>query len=92
MAICGRPSSQLTICRFSPDGGKLIIGRGEIVTGAGYDLNNCNGMVIFRVRDAEDMWEKQIYAGNHMTLVYGDYVEELKDLAKVLGIEALVSV
>ena len=60
-------------------------------TGAGYDLNNCNGMVIFRMRDAEDMWEKQIYAGNHMTLVYGDYVQELIDVAKVLGIEALVS-
>ena len=82
----------VTICRFSPDGGKLVIGRGEIVTGAGYDLSNCNGMVIFRMRDAEDMWEKQIYAGNHMALVYGDYVQELTDLAKVLGIEALVSV
>ncbi len=81
----------ITICRFSPDGSKLVIGRGEIVTSAGYDLNNCNGMVIFRVKDAEDMWEKQIYAGNHMALVYGDYVEELKDLAKVLKIEALVS-
>ncbi|MCR5388453.1 MAG: fucose isomerase [Lachnospiraceae bacterium] len=81
----------ITICRFSPDGSKLVIGRGEIVTSAGYDLNNCNGMVIFRVKDAEDMWEKQIFAGNHMALVYGDYVEELKDLAKVLKIEALVS-
>ncbi|MGN1002474.1 MAG: fucose isomerase [Oscillospiraceae bacterium] len=81
----------VTICRFSPDGGKMFIGRGEIVGGDGYTLNNCNGLVIFRVKDQDDFYSKQVYAGNHCTMVYGDYTQELEDLAGVLGIEALVS-
>lgn len=82
---------KITMCRFSPDGSKLFIGSGEIVMGGGYDSLNCSQVVYFRVKDPDDMWAKQCMAGNHCTMVYGDYVRELTDLAKSLGIEALVS-
>lgn len=81
----------ITLCRFSPDGGKLFIGKGTIVAGDGYELDNCNGLVYFRVADQKDFFTKQVKAGNHLALVYGDYTQELENLAKVLGIEALIA-
>lgn len=82
---------KITMCRFSPDGSKLFIGSGEIVMGGGYEGYNCSQLVYFRVKDQDDTWTKQCMAGNHCTMVYGDYVRELTDLAKALGIEALVA-
>lgn len=82
---------KITMCRFSPDGSKLFIGSGEIVMGGGYEGYNCSQLVYFRVKDQIDTWTKQCMAGNHCTMVYGDYVQELKDLALSLGIEPLVA-
>jgi len=82
----------VTLCRFSPNGDKLFIAKGEVVCGDGYTLNNCNNLVIFRVKDQMDCYKKQLQVGNHVALVYGDYTEELIALAEVLGIEPLVSI
>ncbi len=81
----------VTLCRFSPDGSKMMVGRGTIVGGDGYDLNNCNGLVIFRVKDQMDFWTKQNWCGNHLALVYGDYTRELSRLCSVLGVEELAA-
>ena len=81
----------ITLCRYSPDGSKMFIGKGEIVGGDGYDLNNCNGLVIFRVKDQQDFWDKQKWAGNHVALVYGDYTKELSRLCSIMGLEELGS-
>lgn len=82
---------KITLCRFSPDGSKLFIGSGEIVMGGGYDGYNCSQLVYFRVNNQENTWTKQCMAGNHCTMVYGNYVRELTDLAKALRIEPLVA-
>ncbi len=79
----------VTLCRFSPDGSKLMIGKGTVIGGGAYELNNCNTHVLFRVKDAKDFFQKQSYVGNHMALVYGDYTEELEKLGDVLGVEIL---
>lgn len=82
----------ITLCRFSPDGSKLFIGRGTIVGGLAYDSDNCSNPVIFRVDNKKDFFEKQCQCGMHLPLVYGDYTEELIAFAKILGVEPLVSV
>lgn len=82
---------RMTMCRFSPDGSKLFICGAEIVAGSGYDKFNCTQKVFFRVNDQEDAYEKQCLAGNHCVMVYGDYVKELTDLAKALGIEPVTA-
>lgn len=82
---------KITMCRFSPDGTKLFIGSGEIVMGGGYEGYNCSQLVYFKVKDQADTWTKQCMAGNHCTMVYGDYVKELTDLAISLGVEPLVA-
>ncbi len=81
----------VTLCRFSPNGDKLLIVRGEVICGDGYTLNNCNNLVLFRVKDQKDCYKKQCLVGNHLALVYGDYTQELLSLAEVLGVEPLVS-
>lgn len=82
---------KVTLCRFSPDASKIFIGTGEIIMGGGYDTKNCSQLVYFRVKDPEDMWEKQCSVGNHLSMVYGDYSKELVALARSLNIEPLIA-
>jgi len=77
----------ITMARFSPNMKKMFIARGEIVGGGGYDSDNCNGYVLFRVASQKEFYKKQSYFGNHIPLVYGDYFEELIRLAESLDIE-----
>ncbi len=82
---------EMTFCRFSPDGSKLFIGSGEIVLGGGYNGYNCSQLVYFKVKDQAKTWKSQCLAGNHCTMVYGNYVRELTDLAESLGVEPVVA-
>lgn len=79
----------ITLARFTPDCKKIFIGKGEIVGGGGYDLQNCNGYVVFRVPDQTDFYKKHKLAGNHLPWVYGDYTEKLVQLAELLELEVL---
>ncbi len=81
----------VTLCRFSPDGKKLFIAKGDIVGGGGYEKHNCSGPVFIRVRDQEDFFNKQCEVGMHLPLVYGDYTRELIALAELFGVEAVVA-
>ena len=81
----------VTMCRFSPDGRKLFVGKGQIVAGGGYKEDNCSGPVFVRVKDQADFFAKQVNVGMHLPLVYGDYTRELINLAELFGIEAIVA-
>lgn len=80
----------VTLARFSGDCRKLLIARGEIVRGCGYELQNCNGGFIFRVSDNRRMYREQAKVGLMLPMVFGDYVAELEKLAEVLGLETVV--
>lgn len=79
----------ITLMRFSPDLTRMFVGKGTIVGGGGYNENNCNTYVVFRVEDQDRFYEGQKQVGNHIPLVYGDYVEELELLGKSLGLEVI---
>jgi L-fucose isomerase-like protein len=81
----------ITLARFSPDCTKLFAGKGTIVGGGGYDKNNCNTYLLFRVADQADFYKKQLLVGNHLPMVYGDHVEELALLGKMLGLEVITA-
>ena len=68
----------------------MMIARGTVQAGFGYDKANCTEGLIFTVQDAEGYVRTQKYFGLHMPLVLGDYVEELKAVAEVLGLEPVV--
>ncbi len=81
---------KMTLCRFSPDGEKLMIAQAEVVSGDGYHVPNCSEIVYFRVRSADDFFQTQTSFGLHMVMVYGDYKQPLIDLAKSMGVEPVV--
>ncbi len=79
----------ITLLRFSPDLKKMLVGKGTIVNGGGYDLNNCNGFVNYRVEDQKKFFEAHCQVGMHLPFVYGDFTEELSELGKMLDIEVM---
>ena len=80
----------ITLCRFSPDGERMLISRAESVLGDGYEGINCGEVVYFRVKDVDRFFDVQTYFGNHLVMVYGDYVKQLEDLCKLLDVEPVV--
>lgn len=82
---------QITLCRIAPDGKRMLLGRGWVVCVSGYNLNNCNGGVIFRVEDQRDFYDKQMTFGNHLSMVYGDYIDEMIALAKSLNLKVTIA-
>lgn len=82
---------QITLCRIAPDGERMFIGRGWIVCDGGYNLHNCNGEVVFKVEDQKDFYEKQLTFGNHLAMVYGDYVDDMAALAHSMNMDVVIA-
>ena len=81
---------KVTLARLSGDCRKLMIVRGEIVKGYGYELNNCNGGFIFRVSDNKKMYKEQAKIGLMLPMIFGDYSAELEKFAEVMGLETVI--
>ncbi|MBN2041864.1 MAG: hypothetical protein JW864_17645 [Spirochaetes bacterium] len=82
---------KITMCRFDPTCSKLFVSSGTIVGGIGYRDKNCSEGVIFQVNDSKDFFEKISFFGNHHPLVYGDYMDQLVKLGKMLKLEVVTS-
>ncbi len=82
----------VTIGRFDPTGTKFLVTRGTIIDGAGMGGCGCAQQVKVEVPDIRAFWRQSQNYGHHMTMVFGDYIEPLKDLSMVLNfeIEAIV--
>ena len=75
--------------RIDPLCKKFFIAKGEVIGGIGYKDTNCSEGVVVKIKDHADFFKKQSYFGNHVPLVYGDYVEELKALAEEFDMEVV---
>lgn len=82
---------KLTMARISPDCKKLFVATGEIVGGVGYGDYSCSEGVFFRVKDGDEFFRKQLDAGNHVPLVYGDYFDTVCALGEYLGLEVITA-
>lgn len=80
---------EITLCRFAPDGKRLMVASAKIVAGSGYDRVNCDQGFFFQVENQEDFFYKQINFGNHMVVAYGDHRRELGMLGQALGLEVV---
>lgn len=80
----------ITMCKFSPDGAKMFIGKGTIVGSSGQDRDNCTQLVFYKLNDSLAAHRAQCEVGIHITLVYGDYTKELVALCETLGVEPMV--
>ena len=77
----------VTIARFSRDGSSMMVTRGEIL-GCAYHKYGCSPDVYYKTEGGA--WEfvhalAEGHYGHHLVAVYGDYVEELKQLGKIVG-------
>ena len=62
---------------------------GELVACNIYDHTKRN--IIYRVADNMDFANKQKRFGNHVPLVYGDYVKELVMMGEAMGLEVVTA-
>ena len=83
----GEPITQI---RIDPNCRKMMIARGTVVRGFGFDKKNCSEGLFFSVTDREKFVHTQQQFGLHMPLVLGDYTRELTKIAEVLGLEPVV--
>lgn len=77
----------VTVIRIDPKCEKMLVFKGNIKGQLGYKRQNCSTAVVYEMEDAQAAYEKTCEFGSHMALVYGDYVEELKAVCGVLGLE-----
>ena len=79
----------VTMCRFDPLCKKIFVCKGTIVGGMGYKAMNCSEGVFFQVEDSHRFLQCAGQVGNHIPLVYGDYVDDVVKLASMLDLEVI---
>jgi len=79
----------VTLARFDPTGTKVLVIKGEIVGCGGFDQVGCSLSVHIKVRDIVDLFHKELDFGHHLAMVYGDYLDEIKELGEIMGFEVV---
>jgi len=79
----------VTLARFDPAARKLLVARGQIAGGTGYDQIGCSLGVHVGLKDVVDFFDKQQDFGHHMAMVYGDYAEDLRRLGRIMDIQVV---
>ena len=82
----------ITMINLSPNMDKIMIGRGVITGGEGYLCAECTHAVVFSVPDSRRFYEKESEVGHHFAWVYGDYVDDLLEFARLMELEAITEV
>jgi L-fucose isomerase-like protein len=77
----------VTFCRMTPNADKLLVVKGQIQDVLGVDEWGCQLKAIIKVSDASRYFELAQQTGHHFSLVYGDYIDEIKKLAVILDVE-----
>lgn len=83
------PEQTMTLCRFDKHAHRMLVGRAKVL-GCVFQETYCSpvtyfdvegGVRAFRQRQANGLY------GNHLCMVYGDYVQDLQRLGEVAGFE-----
>lgn len=80
----------VTQIRIDPNCRKMLIVRGVVEAGFGHNLANCSNGLVISLQDPDAMIRAQQQFGLHLPLVLGDYVEDLKRVAEMFGLEPVV--
>jgi len=79
----------VTLARYDPTGTRVLVVGGRIAGGGGFDRVGCSLSVYVKVRDIVDLYHKEMDFGHHLAMVYGDYVDQVKQLGAVMGFEVV---
>lgn len=78
---------KVTLARFNPEATKMLVAGGEIVGGEAFDEIGCTLAADVEVSNVKDLLHRSADYGHHLAMIYGDYTEELKNLADIMDFE-----
>lgn len=81
----------ITLMRFDPLCEKIMVAKGTVLGGFGYNATGCTEGIYFEVADKYEYFHKQAKFGLHMPLVFGDHIDDVKMLGEVLGMEVVTA-
>ena len=79
----------VTLARFDPTATKLLVTKGEIVGGHGFDQISCSEGPIIKIPRAMDFFRKESDFGHHLAMVYGDYTQDIEELAQIMHFDVV---
>lgn len=81
---------KVTMARFNPLGNRMMLTKGEIVGCEGFDSKlGCDLKMLIKVPDVADFFHEAANFGNHRAVVYGDYIQELRELGNSMKFEVV---
>jgi len=80
----------VTIARANPGQTKILLTRGEIQEGFGFNKISCSLGVRIKVRDTLKLFRNAADYGGHLIMAFGDYIEQMEDLSEVMNFDLLV--
>lgn len=81
---------QVTLARFNPAGTKLMLIPGKISDGGGMEGFGCAQRVTFEVENSKECMRIMHDFGHHLSMVYGDCTEQIRDLAVLMEFETVL--
>jgi len=76
-----------TVARFDPSGMKILVSKGDVITGIGNEGFGCEQSVTIKLNNCYEFWRASQNYGHHFSLVYGDYTQEIRDLGDMMKFE-----
>lgn len=78
----------VTLARFNPEGDTICVKVGQVLRSE-YDEVYCSPYYYIQMDDARRYMHHLAGFGHHQVLVFGDYMQELKDLAEIMNFKVL---
>jgi len=77
-----------TAGRCVPSGTKILATKGQVIGGRVEGLN-CSQCVDIKIPNGYEFWRESQNFGHHLSFVYGDYINNIRDLGDIMGFETV---
>jgi hypothetical protein len=78
---------EVTVSRFDPTGTKILLTKGKIIGGSGMEGCGCAQSILISIPDGKKFFEETQDFGNHLAVVFGDYVDDIRKMGKIINFE-----
>jgi hypothetical protein len=80
---------EVTISRANPFRRKIMLAKGKVIDGLGFRQTGCTLGVNVEVQKVKELYRQGADIGNHLVVVYGDHLQEMRELARIMNYEVL---
>jgi hypothetical protein len=81
---------QVTLSRFDPSARRMLVIPGEISGGGGMEGFGCSQSVTISVSDSRECMRTMQDFGHHLSMVYGNCTEQIRDLGELMDFDVLM--